>query len=68
MDGSLQDQRAFLGAATLGAHLVYPGLRLEADPLDDEAPIALLTGPLTGTAGPAVGRAVFGARSPATGL
>ena len=68
MDVSLQDQRAFLGAASLGAHLLYPGLRPEADPLDDDAPIALLTGPLTGTAGPAVGRAVFCARSPATGL
>jgi len=68
MDVSLQDQRAFLGAASLGAHLLYPGLRPEADPLDDEAPIALLAGPLTGTAGPATGRAVFCARSPATGL
>lgn len=68
MDVSLQDQRAFLGAASLGAYLLYPGLSPEADPLDDDAPIALLTGPLTGTAGPAVGRAAFCARSPATGL
>jgi aldehyde:ferredoxin oxidoreductase len=68
MDVSLPDQRAFLGAASLGAHLLYPGLRPEADPLDDEAPIALLTGPIIGKAGLASGRAVFCSRPPASGL
>jgi len=42
---SLQDQCAFLGAVTLGAHLLSPGPRPEVDPVDDEAPIALPTGP-----------------------
>ena len=68
MGVSLQDRRAFLGAATLGAPLLCPGLRPEVDPPDDEAPIALLTGSLTGTADPAFGQAVFCAGPPATGL
>ena len=68
MGVSLQDRRAFLGAATLGAPSLSPGLRPEVDPPDDEAPIALLTGSLTGTADPAFGQAVFCAGPPATGL
>ena len=68
MEVSLDDQRAYLGAASLGAHLLYPALRRESGLLDSESPLLLLTGPLTGTAGPAVGRAVFCGRSPETGL
>lgn len=63
-----EDQRAFLGGASLGAHLLYPHLMPELDPLGPAAPLLFLAGPLTGTAGPAVGRAAFCARSPATGL
>jgi len=68
MEVPLDEQRAFLGAASLGAHLLYPGMQREAGLLDSDSPLLLLTGPLTGTAGPAVGRAVFCGRSPATGL
>jgi aldehyde:ferredoxin oxidoreductase len=40
----------------------------ELDPLSAEAPLLFMNGPLTGTTGPAVGRFVVCARSPATGL
>jgi len=61
-------QRAFVGGASLGAHLLYPSLTRELDPLGPSAPLLFLGGPLTGTAGPAVGRAAFCGKSPATGL
>jgi len=38
------------------------------DPLSPDSPLLFMTGPLTGTAGPSVGRFVVCARSPATGL
>ncbi|MGA2110521.1 MAG: aldehyde ferredoxin oxidoreductase family protein [Anaerolineales bacterium] len=58
----------YLGGASLGARLLYPRLRLDADPLASSSPLLFLTGPLTGTAGPSVGRWVICARSPATRL
>jgi len=63
-----EDLANYLGGAGLGARLLYPSLRPEADPLAPGSPLLFLTGPLTGTAGPAVGRWVICARSPATGL
>ena len=60
--------RAFLGGAALGAYLLQQDLAQTHDPLGPDAPLYWLTGPLTGTAGPAVGRMVLCARSPATGL
>jgi aldehyde:ferredoxin oxidoreductase len=61
-------ERNFLGGASLAARLLYPELTRELDPLSPEAPLLLLNGPLTGTAGPAVGRFVVCGKSPATGL
>ncbi len=61
-------QRAFLGGASLGAHLLWAELQPSIAPLSPEAPMIWMTGPLTGTAGPAVGRMVLCGRSPATGL
>ncbi len=61
-------QRAYLGASSLAARLLYEHLTAELDPLAPEAPLLFLTGPLTGTAGPAVGRFVVCGKSPATGL
>jgi aldehyde:ferredoxin oxidoreductase len=58
----------FLGGASLAARLLYERLTPELDPLSPEAPLLFLNGPLSGTAGPAVGRFVICARSPATGL
>jgi len=60
--------RSFLGGAALGAYLLQQDLEQAHDPLAPEAPMYWLAGPLTGTAGPAVGRMVLCARSPATGL
>ena len=61
-------ERDYLGGASLGARLLYDVLTLELDPLSPAAPLLILNGPLTGTAGPAVGRFVVCGKSPATGL
>jgi aldehyde:ferredoxin oxidoreductase len=58
----------FLGGASLAARVLYPELTPELDPLHPAAPLLFMTGPLTGTTGPSVGRFVIGARSPATRL
>lgn len=60
--------KAFFGAASLAARMLYEHLTPELDPLSPEAPLLFLNGPLTGSAGPAVGRFVICAKSPATGL
>lgn len=58
----------YLGGASLGACLLYDRLIPELDPLSPEAPLLFINGPLSGTAGPVVGRSVVCARSPHTGL
>jgi aldehyde:ferredoxin oxidoreductase len=58
----------YLGGASLGARLLYQELTPILDPLSAEAPLLFLNGPLSGTYGPAVGRFVICAKSPATGL
>ena len=58
----------FLGGASLAARFLYDVLVPELDPLQPEAPLLFLNGPLSGTAGPAVGRFVVCGRSPATML
>jgi aldehyde:ferredoxin oxidoreductase len=58
----------FIGGASLAARLLYDCLLPDLEPLSPEAPLLFLTGPLTGTTGPAVGRFVVCARSPATRL
>ena len=58
----------YLGGASLGARLLYNDLVPSLDPLSAKASLLFLNGPLTGTSGPAVGRFVVCARSPATGL
>ncbi len=60
--------RQYLGASALAARLLYDHLVPDLDPLSPAAPLLFLTGPLTGTAGPATGRFVICGRSPATGL
>ena len=58
----------YIGGASLAARLLYDSLNIELDPLSPSAPLLCLTGPLTGTAAPTVGRSVVCAKSPATGL
>jgi aldehyde:ferredoxin oxidoreductase len=58
----------YLGGASLAARLLYNELLPELDPLSPAASLIFLNGPLTGTSGPAVGRFVVCAKSPATGL
>jgi len=58
----------FLGGASLAARLLYDQLIPALDPFSPQAPLLFLNGPLSGTAGPAVGRFVVCARSPATHL
>jgi aldehyde:ferredoxin oxidoreductase len=63
-----QWEEEFLGGASLGARLLYDELRPSLEPLSSEASLLFLNGPLSGTSGPAVGRFVVCAKSPATGL
>jgi aldehyde:ferredoxin oxidoreductase len=58
----------YLGGASLAARLLYPFLSKDLDPLSPDSPLLFLNGPLSGTAGPAVGRFVVCGKSPATGL
>lgn len=58
----------YLGGATLGVRLLYERLIPSLDPLSPEASLLFINGPLSGTSGPAVGRFVICAKSPATGL
>ena len=61
-------ERDYLGAASLAARILYDDLTADLDPLSPESPLLILNGPLTGTAGPAVGRFVVCGKSPATRL
>lgn len=61
-------EQDYLGGASLAARILYDSLTPELDPLSPQAPLLFLNGPLTGTTGPAVGRYVVCARSPATTL
>ena len=61
-------QAEFLGGSALAARLLFDQLTPDLDPLSPQAPLLFLNGPLSGTAGPAVGRFVVCARSPHTGL
>lgn len=61
-------QRDYLGGASLAARMLFDVLEPGLDPLSPESPLLFMTGPLSGTAGPAVGRFVVCSRSPATGL
>jgi len=58
----------YIGGSGLGAHLLYDELSPGLDPLSPEAPLAFVTGPLTGTSGPAVARSVICGKSPLTGI
>jgi aldehyde:ferredoxin oxidoreductase len=64
----IQEVENYIGGASLAARLLYDELTKELNPLSDEAPLLFITGPVTGTVGPAVGRFVVAGRSPATGL
>jgi aldehyde:ferredoxin oxidoreductase len=65
---SAETYRKYIGGASLAAQLLYPDLDTTLDPLSAEALLLFVTGPLTGTLGPSVGRNVVSAKSPATGL
>src|SRR3990172_3106210 len=60
--------RRYLGGSALSAALLYPRLTRDLDPLGPDNPLLILNGPLSGTAGPSVGRFTVCAKSPATGL
>ena len=61
-------QKEYLGGASLAARVLYEHFTPDLEPLSPRAPLLFLNGPLTGTSGPAVGRFVVVARSPATRL
>ncbi len=59
-------ERDYIGGASLAARLLYEYMTADLEPLSPEAPLLFLNGPLSGTSGPAVGRFIVAARSPAT--
>ncbi len=61
-------EREYLGGASLGARILLKSLTRDLDPLSPESPLLILNGPLSGTAGPTVGRFVVCGKSPLTGL
>lgn len=61
-------ERDYLGGASLAARLLFDSLTAELHPLAPDAPLLILNGPLSGTAGPSVGRFVVCGKSPLTGL
>jgi aldehyde:ferredoxin oxidoreductase len=61
-------ERDYLGGSALAARILFESLCRELDPLSPEAPLLCITGPLSGTAGPVVGRFTVCGKSPATGL
>ena len=66
MEVPIDWEQQYLGGASLAARLLYDILLPELDPKSPAAPLLFLNGPLSGTAGPAVGRFVICGRSPAT--
>jgi aldehyde:ferredoxin oxidoreductase len=58
----------FIGGSGLASRLLWNELDPDIDPLDARNPFLWITGPLTGTGGPAVGRFSLCGRSPQTGL
>jgi aldehyde:ferredoxin oxidoreductase len=58
----------FIGGSGLAARILWDVLTPSIDPLGPENPLLFLNGPLTGLAGPSVGRFVVCSRSPATHL
>ena len=61
-------EKGFLGGASLAARLLYDSLTPDLDALSADAPLLFLNGPLSGTAGPTVGRFVICGKGPVTGL
>lgn len=62
----LEWTQEYLGGASLAARLLYDKLTPDLPPLSPETPLLFINGPLSGTAGPSVGRFVICGRSPAT--
>jgi len=58
----------FIGGSGLAARYLYDRVDGTTDPLGPDNPLLFMAGPLVGTAGPACGRYVVCALSPATGL
>ena len=59
-------RRDFIGGSGLAARLLWDSLDPARDPLDAQSPLVWMTGPLTGSGGPATGRFSICGRSPQT--
>ncbi len=60
--------RDFIGGSGLAARYAYDVVHADTDPLGDENPLIMMTGPMVGTAMPSAGRFAVCALSPHTGL
>jgi aldehyde:ferredoxin oxidoreductase len=59
-------RRDFIGGSGLAARLLWDDLDPARDPMDPRSPLIWMTGPLTGSGGPATGRFTICGRSPHT--
>lgn len=73
-DGTIKEEKIsdevlkmFIGGRGLGVKILYDELKPGVDPFSPENKIAILTGPLTGTAAPSSGRWCSVTKSPLTG-
>jgi aldehyde:ferredoxin oxidoreductase len=73
--GKMQDEeidaqyrRDFIGGSGLAARMLWDDLDPTRVPLDPRSPLIWMTGPLTGSGGPATGRFTICGRSPYTGI
>lgn len=58
----------YVGGSGLAARLLWDHISADLDPLGPDNPLLFITGPFTGTHGPATSRFMICAKSPATGL
>ncbi len=63
----LKEAEKFIGGSGLAARLLYDSLQPEVEPLADRACVAVMTGPVTGTALPSSSRFAVCGRSPLSG-
>ncbi len=62
-----QFYREFIGGTGLGARVLYEKIPQGADPLGPDNMLGFVTGPLTGTSTPGIGRYTVVTKSPLTG-
>lgn len=63
-----EELRKFIGGSALGAKIYLDGFPLEAEPLEPDSPLMVMTGPMVGSGFPGSSRFAVCAKSPLTGI